>query len=645
MKKIERKDFLKLGGGAVLGGLSGWVFSGAPFLGFQWLAEWTQDQYVPVKGIEKYVEAVNDACPNGCKVSVRMAGDRAVKIESKEGVCPSCANALQLLYHPERIATPLKRTGSKGSGKFESISWEQAIKEISEKMNSLIKEGKGNSIAAINKNESLNGQLMEKFVKAAGSNNVYYEPSLKSLTSNAIGGYINYDFERTDYILSFGAKLIEGWGQSANMQKMFTQWKKKGTKIVQADTVCSMTASQASEWIPVKPGTEAVLAFGIANYLIMEKRLNSAGEEFGKWSQLIINKFTLENVSKYTGVSVETIKKIGDDFSKAQNPVAVAGKGGNGVSASSAEIIAIYCLNTLVKSKAVSLMTNSGVSYKGEFAGLDDFIKNGAFEALFLNDSDPVYKSVLGDELKSKMGKAFVVSINPIMNDSANYADYILPSLSFLETVTPENKPVAKSFEESKDAKDIIIELSKAVDKTKNTFPFTKGIDAYKALTNKETASNARFSFNVEKIKNELDAIEKKLADTEYPLTMIPAEIPLLGDGDGLAFPYVIKSIDPTVFYRGKLLVQVNRETGKKYGLSENGSIVIKSARGKLAKVYVHLTDTVAPDTIAIPIGFGHESYTKYGNDKGVNPKKIMAADVDPLTGTADWWSTRVKIS
>jgi anaerobic selenocysteine-containing dehydrogenase len=644
MKKIERKDFLILGGGVVLGGLSGWVFSGAPFLGFQWLAEWTQDQYVPVKGIEKYVESVSDACPNGCKVNVRMLGDRAVKIESKDGVCPSCTNALQLLYHPERIATPLKKSGNKGSGKFESISWEQAIKDISEKMNSLIKEGKGNSIAAINKNESLNSQLMERFIKAAGSNNVYYEPSLKSLTSNAIGGYINYDFERTDYILSFGAKLIEGWGQSVNMQKMFTQWKKRGTKIVQADTVCSMTASHATEWVPVKPGSEAVLAFGIANYLIIDKRLNSAGEEFGKWSQLIINKFPLESVAKYTGVSVDTIKKIGDDFSKAQNPVAVAGKGGIGVSASSAEIIAIYCLNTLVKSRAATLMTNSGVSYKGEFAGLDDFIKNGAFAALFLNNSDPVYKSVLGDELKSKMGKAFVVSINPIMNDSANYADYILPSLSFLETITPGKTQVVKSFEESKDAKDIIIELSKAIDKTKNTLP-ASGIDSYRILA-RESASNARFSFNVDKIKNELDAIEKKLAsDSEYPLIMIPVEIPLLGDGDGLAFPYVLKSIDPAVFYKGKHLVQINRETGKKYGLSENSSIVIKSARGKLGKVYVNLTDTVAPDTIAIPIGFGHVSYTKYGNKKGVNPKKIMAAEVDPLTGTADWWSTRVKIS
>ena len=645
MKKIERKDFLKLGGGAVLGGLSGWVFSGAPFLGFQWLAEWTQDQYVPVKGLEKYTQAVSDSCPYGCKVSVRMIGERAVKIESKDGVCPCCHNALQLTYHPERISTPLKRKGDKGDGKFVSVSWDEAIKDISAKMNSLITEGKANSIAAINKNESLNGQLMEKFIKAAGSNNVYYESSLKSITSSALGGYVSYDFANTDYVLSFGAKLIEGWGAAPAMQKIFTEWKTKGTKIVQADTVCSMTASHAAEWVPVKPGTEAILAFGIANYLITGKRLNSAGEEFGKWSQLIINKFPLAKVAQYTGVSEDRIKKIGDEFAKAKNPVAVAGKGAYGVSASSAEIIAIYCLNTLVKSRAATLVKNSAVTYTGEFAGLDSFIKDGNFSMLFLNNSDPVYKSVLGEDLKKKMEKAFVVSINPIMNDSANYADYILPSLSFLETETPENKVVVSNFKESKDAKDVIIALSKSVEKTKNAFAFSSGIDSYK-ISGKETASGAKFSFNVDKIKNELDALDKKFAaNAEYPLFMIPVEAPLVGDGDGLAFPYVLKSIDPTVYNLEKLYVQINRETGKKYGLSEKESIVLKSARGKLSKVYVHLTDTVAPDTVAIPLGFGHESYTKYGSEKGVNPKKIMAAEVDPLTGTADWWSTRVKIS
>ena len=183
------------------------------------------------------------------------------------------------------------------------------------------------------------------------------------------------------------------------------------------------------------------------------------------------------------------------------------------------------------------------------------------------------------------------------------------------------------------------------VDKTKNALPFTSAVDAYKAA-GRETAAGGNFSFNVEKTKADIEGLEKKVSkNAEFPLTMIPLEVALVGDGDGMAFPYVLKNIDWHSFFDGKLWVQMNRATAKKEGVSEGETIAIYSSRGKLGKVKVHLSDVVAPDTVAIPLGFGHESYTVYGNDKGVNPKKIMTADVDPVTGTADFWSTRVKIS
>jgi predicted molibdopterin-dependent oxidoreductase YjgC len=156
----------------------------------------------------------------------------------------------------------------------------------------------------------------------------------------------------------------------------------------------------------------------MANYLITGKRMTSSGEEFAKWSQIIINKYPLSKVAQLTGISEDRIKKIADEFAASKNPVAVAGKGGYGVTASSAEIIAVYCLNTLVKSRAAALVKNSSVSYDAEFAGLDKFIKDGSFSILLLNDSNPVYKSVLGDDMKKKMEKAFVVAIAPLINDS-----------------------------------------------------------------------------------------------------------------------------------------------------------------------------------------------------------------------------------
>jgi molybdopterin-containing oxidoreductase family iron-sulfur binding subunit len=89
----------------------------------------------------------------------------------------------------------------------------------------------------------------------------------------------------------------------------------------------------------------------------------------------------------------------------------------------------------------------------------------------------------------------------------------------------------------------------------------------------------------------------------------------------------------------------MNPATASKEGISEGSKIDIESSRGELDTVRVHLTKRIAYDTIAIPIGFGHEEFTDYASEKGVNPKKIMSDAVDPASGYADWWLTRVKLS
>ena len=125
----------------------------------------------------------------------------------------------------------------------------------------------------------------------------------------------------------------------------------------------------------------------------------------------------------------------------------------------------------------------------------------------------------------------------------------------------------------------------------------------------------------------------------------MPVELPFVGDGDGMAFPYVTKTIDGLTFSQGKLYVQINRETAKKYGISEGEKLDIISERGEIGTVKAHLTDLVAPEVIGIPLGFGQKAYTKYAKNKGVNAKEIMSDKIDPLSGTANWWITRVKIS
>jgi anaerobic selenocysteine-containing dehydrogenase len=387
--------------------------------------------------------------------------------------------------------------------------------------------------------------------------------------------------------------------------------------------------------------------------------------DLSKWSG--INEFAPAKVSEITGVPVPVIEQLAKDFVSSRKPVAVAGKGGKGVSSSAGEIIAIQCLNKLVANFGkqggvfVRMKSNPLGEPKYDAAaqqslktakkakGLDEFIKKSDnIEVLFINEANPVHKSVLGADMADKMKKIpLVISFMPLINDTAVYSDYIFPTLSSLEMPSLKGEPAAAPRFQSKHAGDVIIGIGKAIDGVKNSFPWTSFKDVMKLAAKPDIRNAGGFTLSTEILKNHFAELKKKMTDSaaEFDVAMIPYEIPVVGDGSGLALPYVLKSVDEYTMKFGKLVVQINPETAKKCGVCEGSTARIVSKRGKSAKVIVHLSKTIAPDVVAVPMGFGHEAYTAYGNDKGMNPRQIMSDVIDPETGTADWWYTRVKIS
>ncbi len=654
MEKLERREVIMMAGGAVAGATVGTLFSGAPFLGLQWLVEWTQDQYVPAPGEEKYMQGRCLLCPSACALSVRMIGNRAVKIETANTGCYKPQLAIQMLYHPERIKNPLKRVGKKGSGKFAPVSWEEAIKDIAAKIDDLRSKGKAARIAAINGSAAFaSGEVLKRLVRTAGSPNVFGEPCVNALSAAAArltqgqSGSIYYDFENADFILSFGARLVEGWGDPGRMNRALVGWKERKTRYVQIDTACTRSASMADRWVPLNAGTETVLALGIANQLIAMGR-RSGGANFAQWSQIVINDYTPERVAGITGVSAEVIKEIAREFAAARNPIAVAGRGASAVSSSTVEFAAVQALNSMVGSLGrrggVMLVDYAGL---GEVAvntpgakGLDDFIRNGEADLLFVNEANPVHRSVYGKTLAEKLKKdTMVVALMPLLNDSAAYADYVLPTISPVE-----GEPVEPRFRAMHPV-DALLSIARAVKGLENAFPWTGYKDIYPLIGRQNVKAAGNFSFPVELFKDYLAAFSKKIGDKKYPLALFPIEATMVGDGDGLALPYVLKGLDAVTLTGSKLWVMMNPETAKQEGVSEGSRIDIESARGEIGSVKVHITKTIAPGAVAIPIGFGHEFYTRYAEDKGVNAKEIMSDDIDPISGAADWWFTRVKIS
>ncbi|HQO02115.1 MAG TPA: molybdopterin-dependent oxidoreductase [Spirochaetota bacterium] len=670
MKKIERRDFLKMAGGAVCGGLVGTTFSGAPFLGFQWLVEWSQDQYVPPRGEEKFANSVCQLC--GSNITVRKIGQRAVKVETANSGCPLCQAMLQLLYHPERIQQPLKRVGSKGSGKFKPVTWEEAVKDVSDAIAKLRSENKAQMIAAVNSaHNTVPNLLMERLVMAAGSKHVYSDSCFCALSRSAVAltqnteGSIDYDLENADFVLSFGARLFEGWGNPARMNKVLLEWKKNNVKFIQVDTLCTRTASMADSWIPVKPGTESYLALGIAHQLIMNHGKSTNLADLWRWSGL--NEFAPDKVAAVTGVPAAKISEIAKEFVQSRKAVAVAGRGGQCVSSSVAEIAAVQALNALIAhlgkdgnayiKAAPSIpvaaqyddIAKAGQNASRVAKGLDDFIKNGEkVELLFLNESNPVFSSVYGADLAKKMKDIpMVVAFGTLINDSANYADYIFPTLTVMEVPTAQGAAVTAPRYKSKHGGDIILDIAKKTDKVKDAFPWADVKEVAALIREGQRRGVGNFTISTDVLKKHFTDLKKMMDESagEFPLVMIPFEIPFVGDGKSLAFPYVLKGLGSETYSAERLRVQMNPETAREQGVSDGSNIYISSKRGEIGKVKVLLTKTVAPGVIAVPMGFGHIALTKYGNEKGVNPREIMSNAIDAESGTADWWYTRVKLS
>ena len=626
MEKINRKDFLKISACCATGLVTGILFSGTPF---RLLKELDQhEEYAPT--IFNFIESNCLACDEKCNITVKMSGDCAIKIESTNPICHIGRSAPQLFYHPERILSPMKLSAEKGSGKFSPISWDEAISAVSAKMNALISDKKADSIAAINSPHSFSAELLERLLASAGSPHYYSEGCGEA---GALNGIMGYNFDMADCIISFGAPLFDAPKEPA-LNRLLKN-KTRSPKIIYIGANCNRTASIADEWIPVKPGTECVFAMAMADYISKKYRKIPNAPNAPRWlsyaSQLNINSAAI-----ITEASEEKIAAAAEALYLAKNPLAVTWN-----RASSIDLMAVYCLNSMLQSRAFHILAGK-MSGSKNFSGLDSFIKDASFEMLFINEANPVYSSVFGKELSQKATDAFTVAITSFINDSALYADYILPPLSGMEQLISGGRPVVTPLGNAMHSSQIILSIAKNIPSI--VLPYKDYNEYINSKTQAAPSPPARrLSFNTAYLQTQIDALKNADLDPEYPLSL--AVMPFgLAAGDNLKLPYVSKAINKNIFENEMMKVHINSITAEKYSLSEGSKLNLMSKRGSAGPFAVHITNTIAPGVIAAPDGFGHMGNTKYAHEKGINLKNIMSADIDPLTGEACAQLTPVKI-
>ena len=206
----------------VIGGAAGTALSPLPWKLTDDLSIWTQMwpwTPVPPDGEVSYAGTTCTLCPGGCGIQVRKVDQRAVKIEGTDGhpindggICILGLSGLQLLYGPTRVKGPMKRAGSRGSGRWVSISWDEALEEIAGRLTELRNQGRPESVAVFSGNHrGTLPALLSRFLTAYGSPNFVTDTSLRDSYEFAlhrmqgVQASAGFDLEQTDFFLSLGS--------------------------------------------------------------------------------------------------------------------------------------------------------------------------------------------------------------------------------------------------------------------------------------------------------------------------------------------------------------------------------------------------------------------------------------------------------
>ena len=503
MRKITRRDFL-VGAGSLTATAAVSAALARPGRGLS-------EIHAAVPGYDgvhedRYVPTVCLLCPSGCGIWARVVDGRLVKLEGSPihpinlgALCPKGQSAPELLYNPDRIQGPLRRIGERGEGKWEPINWETALSLVAQRLTDLRADGHPERFSFLyGETRGQMRDLISHFTQAIGSPNAVSHDSLNieaaklaHLLTQGIHDLMAYDLENTNYLLSFGASVLEAGRINQRFASGYSYMRRgrpERGKVVIVDPRQGVSGAKADEWIPIRPGTDAALALGMAHSIISSSLADrdfvenyafgyddwedEAGVQHKGFKTLVLEEYDLETTAEITGLSSGTIARLAGEFATNRPSVAVVPcKGGllNGSVNGLYTAMAIHALNALVgnletvggvvvqryptcpdwpelppdpvaeRGRQAERVDGAGSVFPlahHAYQAVADRIRQGyPVEMLFLYDANPMFECPNG---AARWAEAFdrvdfIVSFSSFLDETAQFADLVLPDHTFLE--------------------------------------------------------------------------------------------------------------------------------------------------------------------------------------------------------------------
>jgi anaerobic selenocysteine-containing dehydrogenase len=724
---MERRDFIKIS--ALSGVVATLEACRAPDK--QLIRFVPEEELIP--GIATWKPSVCTLCSAGCGLLVRvMQGEAEVVRHGQQGLikmglakklegnpqhpvnrgklCARGQAGLQVLYHPDRITHPIKRTGARGSGEFQQITWDDAVKELSAHLAALQASKSTNALAFLAR--PLRGQrheLIERFLKAYGAPPaVWYQPFDESvlrqanLLSFGHAALPTFDLARADYVISFGADFLGGWNSSVAQSIGYGEMRQgrpgRRAKFVQVESRMSQTGANCDEWIACRPGMEGTLALGIAHVILSEKLApqgagSRAGSLIAGWSAGLPD-YSPEAVEKQTGVPAAVIKRLAHEITQSGSAAAIVGGSPLAHSNGLFNGLAVNALESLVDRGTIlgftpevvessPLMQASAASLKAGLSGVH------APQMLLLYEANPIFSAPPALGIREALGKIpYIVSFGSFIDETSAQADLILPDNAPLESwldgiaesgslqaVASLAPPAVLPLHDTRPMPDVLLGVAHQLGgELAQALPFatydamlraafvplrTRGgsIDAktdddfWDAAQTQGgwwsgSSAAAPSSPLVAPQHAPMAMAEPQFAGAagDFPFYFLPYASQQFGDGSLAHLPWLQEMPDVLTSAMWSSWVEMNPKTGERLGIGHGDLVEIASSQGSVRAAAV-LSPGIAPDMVAMPVGQGHENFTRFASGRGANPLSILAPLTETETGSLAWAATRVKVT